>query len=428
MRRTGSRAWALLAPLVAMTLCAVPVRSDDMELVSGETLQGRLQGERLSIETPQGRVEAPFDALSMADFGTDGAVRVELVDGTAIAGRLIQQEIVLRQGLVDRAVPATVVRRLVWSPPAAEVPAGTPVRLLLVRSVSSASAKAGAGVSLCTSETVSTGGKVVIGQFAPASGFVLGTGSGSNVTGGGSIVLRAGSVVARDGTSIPLAGNLEVRGGFEGSGWGLIGLLSEGSAAVATSGVVLEAKTADAARVELRGSHLTPEQQAAQELCTDYFRFTGMQEIPLEQVDPRRSYAPVAQPLKLSIPLVALTRSPEFTKKGSSKAFQARALSIDGVNFAALSIAGSGKGKHGGYLDIEAMVAVQPSHDRWVSLTYEVFADGNRLRVLQKQRIDAEERKVTTVNARFELSREQTDALLRAADPRLRITMTAIDN
>jgi hypothetical protein len=419
---------ASLAPLVALALFAAPARADDIELQSGETLTGKLQGERMSIETTQGRVEATFDALAAADLDGSGGVRVELVDGTTISGRLIEQEVVLRQGLVDRAVPAAAVRRLIWSPPKATIPAGTPVQLMLVRSVSSASAKAGASVSLCTADAVSIGGKVVIERFAPASGFVLGTGSGPNVGGGGTIVLRAGSVVARDGSSIPLAGNLEVRGGFEGANWGLIGLLSEGSAAVAANGLVLEAKTAGGAEVELRGGHPSPEDQASQDLCTDYFRFSGLQEIPLEQVVPGRAYAPVAQPLKLSVPLISLVRASEFASKTFAKPFSTRALSMDGVSLLMLSVEGTGKGKHGGYLDIDATVAVQPSHDRWVSLSFEVFADDKKLRSFQMQRIDAEERKMKTVRARLSLSREQTDALLHAADPRLRIMMTAIDN
>ena len=428
MRRRSSIFWASLAALFAAMAYAVPSRADEMELTSGETLTGRLEGGRLSIETPQGKVDVGIDVLSELDFSGDGTVRVGLVDGTTIDGRLMQHEVVLRQGLVERTVPAASIRRLVVSPPKVVVPADSPVRLQLVRSLSSVAAKAGAAVSLCTSEALAVDGKIVVTQFAPASGFVLGTGGGSNVSGGGSMVLRAGSVVARDGTTIPLAGSLEVRGGFEASDWGLIGLLSEGSPAVATSGAVLEARTANAAEVALRGGQLSAEQQAAQSNCADYFRFSNMQEIPLDQVDPKRSYAPVTQPLKISVPLSSLIRSSEFKSKGSSKAFATRALTMDRVSFAALSIGGRAKGKQGAYLDVDAVIAVQPSHDRWVSLTFEVLADGTRLRLLSRQQIDAEERKMKAVNVRLVLSREQTDALLLAVDPRLRITMTAIDN
>lgn len=421
----------LMAPLLALAALAwfgAPALSDELVLTTGETLTGKLQGERLAIETPQGRIEAPFEALSTVELDDEANARVELVDGTVVHGRLVQQEVILRQGLLDRVVPAPSVRRLVWSPPSVTLPAGTPVPLALVRSVSSAATAAGDLVSLCTTEAVSVNGKVVIARHSPASGSVLGTGGGSNATGGGSLVLRAGAVLGRDGTSIPLAGNLEVRGGFNGANWGLVGLLSEGSPALAASGAVLEAKTASDVAIGLPITSFAAEQLAGQELCADYFQFSDLTEIPLEEVVSDRSYAPVPQPLKLSVPLRPLAPALGQDGKGLSKTYPTRAFSIDGVALAALAVEAEGRGKRGGVLKIAATIAVPASHDRWVSLTFELLSDEKQLQVVRMGRIDAEERKVTTIDAKLALSRPEVDELLAAANPRLRITMTAIEN
>ncbi|QQR72932.1 MAG: hypothetical protein IPJ17_15765 [Holophagales bacterium] len=428
MTRPRSTKRAPLLALAALAWCAGTARADELVLTSGESLTGKVQGERLAIETPQGRIEAPFEALSSVELDEAANARVTLVDGTVIEGRWVQAEIVLRQGLLDRVVPAPSIRRLVWSPPAVTLPSGTPVPLALVRSVSSAANSAGDPVSLCTTEEVTVNGKVVIARHSPASGSVLGTGGGSNVGGGGTLVLRAGAVLARDGSSIPLAGNLQVRGGFNGANWGLAGLLSEGSPALAASGTQVEAKTASEAAIGLAASSFTAEQLAGQELCADFFRFSDSAEIGLEKVVPGRSYAPVPQPLKLSLPLLPFAPLLTEDGKGTVKTYGTRPFSIDGVALASLTVEAVGKGKRGATFKITAPLTVPASYDRWVSLTIELLAGEKQLQVLRLQRIDAEERKVTPIDARLTLSRAEVDELLAAPNARLRITMTAIEN
>jgi hypothetical protein len=375
-------------------------------------------------------VNVAFEGIEEATFESGGQVSLRLVDGSRLEGRLVFSEIVLREGLLERVIPVARLRSARWSAPVVEVPAGTRVPLHLTRPVSSSTASAGAAVWFCVAESVEISAKTVIEKYAPAAGRVLGSGGGRNVEGGESLVLTAGTVTAVDGSTIPLSGTLQVRGGFDSSALagGALGLLASGSAAVASSGILLDAQTAEDADVALRGGEILPGAREAPEQCRDFYRFQGAQLIRFEEVKPGESYAPIAQPMRISFPLNELLRGGAYEKHRIAKSFSMRSLVMDDVLLSSVTV--EADGKRGGTieLEIEAAIQVRPSHDRWISLQFDLLADDQKLVLVRASRIDAEEKKVRLVRSRFEIVGEKANKVRAAADVRLEITMTAIDN
>lgn len=426
MRKSSVIAGILLYAVLAF----VPASADEIELDTGDRLQGRVQGERLAIETPQGQVNIAFEGIEEALLEPEGRVRLRLVDGSRLEGRLLLSEIVLREGLLERVIPVSRLRSVRWSAPAVDVPAGTRVPLHLTRPVSSSTATAGASIWFCVAEPVEIGARTVIEKYAPAAGRVLGSGGGRNVEGGESLVLTAGAVTAIDGSKIPLSGKLQVRGGFDASALagGALGLLASGSAAVASSGLLLDAQTAEDAAVALRGGEISPEAKEAQAQCRDFYKFQGAPLIRFEEVDPKRTYAPIAQPMRISIPLNELLRAGAYDKNRIAKSFAVRSLVMEDVLLSSLTVEADGKRGGAIELEIEAAIHVRPSHDRWVSLQYDLLADGQKLLLVRESRIDAEEKKVRLVRSRFDVVGERAARVRAADDVRLEVTMTAIDN
>lgn len=78
--------------------------------------------------------------------------------------------------------------------------------------------------------------------------------------------------------------------------------------------------------------------------------------------------------------------------------------------------------------EISGQVAVAESFDRFVTLRFEVLDGEKVIGAITKNRIDAEERKVTPFGVDLKLDAAQAAALAAATAPRLRLTMTLAKN
>ncbi len=419
------KAHALLFGFIISATLASSSVADEIVLRSGEVLRGAIQGKSLSLETTSGRVDAPFESIDRLALLDNGDAQLQLVDGSTIRGRLDRSELTLGQGLVNRVIEVSTIRSVRWTPPPVTVPAGTSVPLQLARSMSSSSSHLGDPVPFCTTEKVEVGGRGVIAKHAPASGQILGTGGGRNVLGGEKIGFSASKVLAVDGSWIPLTGHLEVEGGFDPGK----GLFESGSQAIAEAGTLFGAETQGSTEVQPPSTGaLPPETQIQVDACREYFKFAGRDVIPLQEMAKNQDYAPVPQPFRVSIPLAHLFIGLSRTNAREQIIWQLRHLESEGVSIPNAQLSLQLK-RHGtAILEISFWVAVRPSHDRWVALKYDLSAGGKTIKSLTVNRIDAEERKTTLAKSKFELTKEEFDALRAAPDPALTVAMTSIYN
>jgi hypothetical protein len=354
----------------------------------------------------------------------DSTVTLKLIDGTSLQGNWTDRQIVLHQGLYDRTLALSAVRTARWSAPTTRIPAGTPIPLQVARSVSSAAASPFGSVPLCVASDVEIAGRVFVRRHAPATGQVLGSGGGINAAGGHTVAISAGKVLALDGSWIPLKGVLQARGGFNAAK----GLLVGGDPAVVQPGLVLEAATEASQEISQAEGALDSEQQQMVEFCAEYFKFSGMEVVPVEQMKPAQAYAPRAQPLQASISIKALLAPLGSKTDRSVTVNHLRNLYVDGVSLPIVKVLVDSGRKGSGTLRVETSILVPPSHDRWVTLGFHVLRDGEAIKGTYLNRIDAEERKIKEVSAEIPLTPSEVSQLTASADPRLRITLTAIDN
>jgi hypothetical protein len=416
----------ILAVGIIVALLAGAVAADEVVLQSGDSVTGTVQGDHLEIETSSGRLSVPYSSLKQLTSTGDGAVTLELVDGSSIQGKPLAESVNVRQSLFDRVVPLREVKAIRWDPPKVTVPASTPVPLELIRTLNSRSAQTGASVEYCVTQPVKVDGKTVIANHAPAWGEVLGTSSGHNVGRGDKMALLAKAVAAVDGSEIPLHGTYDVSGGFNAGAvvaGGVFGLLAEGNPAEAGFGARFDGQTDREVSVALTTSP-PPAVTARQQDCDDYYSVLTGDFVPAERLRRGKGFAPVSQPLRVSVPLLPLLNS----KERSQKTVSLGSLRMEDLSIAAVLLEIDPKRRGGADLQVTAEILVRPSVDRLVNLDYQLVVGDQTIKVAKQSGIKAAEGKVNAAKTKIELSGEQLAALLASADPRLRISMTAIED
>jgi len=418
------------AAFVTMSLCLLgspAAIADQVVLKGGEAVSGKVLGDHLEIDTTGGHLSVPYSSVQQLIATDSDGVRLKLIDGTVLEGRLIIDSFNVHQGLYDRALLVRDVQSIRWDPPKMTVPAGTAVPLELIRTLSSTSAKAGASVEYCVTEPVVIGGKTVVGKHAPAWGEVLAAGGGTNVSRGGKVGLGVIGVTGIDGTEIPLQGMLQVAGGVDvGSivAGGVFGLLGEGNAAEATSGSRFNAQTTQDFQIGLIARPVGVERASLQRACDDYYSLLTGDFISTERLGRGQVFAPVPQPLRLSVPIGGLIRSQtRFQQTIYLGTLRMEDLSIQS---ATLQIEPARNG--GAHLEITANILVRPSHDRLVNVEYQLSAGDRVVGTATKPGIRAAEGRLKAAKTSIQLTANQLSALSASDNPRLRIVMTAIED
>jgi len=417
----------ILVVSIIVALLAGAVAADEVVLQSGDSVTGTVQGDHLEIETSGGRLSVPYSSLKQLTSTGDGAVTLGLVDGSSIEGKPLAENVNVHQSLFDRVVPLREVKAIRWDSPKVTVPASTPVPLELIRTLNSRSAQTGASVEYCVTQPVKVEGKTVIANHAPAWGEVLGTSSGHNVGRGDKMALLAKAVAAVDGSEIPLHGTYDVSGGFNAGavvGGGVFGLLAEGNPAEAGFGARFDGQTDREVSVALTASPPDHAVTARQQDCDDYYSVLTGDFVPAERLRPGKGFAPVSQPLRVSVPLLPLLNS----KERSQKTVRLGSLRMEDLSIAAVLLEIDPKPRGGADLQVTAEILVRPSVDRRVNLDYQLVVGDQTIKDAKQSGIKAAEGKVKAAKTKIELSGEQLAALLASADPRLRVSMTAIED
>jgi hypothetical protein len=101
---------------------------------------------------------------------------------------------------------------------------------------------------------------------------------------------------------------------------------------------------------------------------------------------------------------------------------------MEDLSIAAVLLEIDPKRRGGVDLQVTAEILVRPSVDRLVNLDYQLVVGDQTIKVAKQSGIKAAEGKVNAAKTKIELSGEQLAALLASADPRLRISMTAIED
>ncbi len=416
-----------VAVLTSM-LCAVGVaNADRVVLESGEAVAGKVQGDHLEIATPNGRLSVPYSSIKQLSAGGDGSFKIELVDGTALDGTIAIDKVSVHQALYDRVIPIHDIRAIQWDPPKITLPAGTVIPVELIRALSSKSTEAGAAVEYCVTRPVVVDGKTLVASHAAAWGQVLGVSGGHNVGGGGKLVLRVDGVVAADGGELPLQGTHEVEGGFNGGAvvaLGVLGLLTEGNPAEAGNGIQFDGQTAHDADVALLPHPVSEPRAAIQRDCDDYYSLQAGDFIPVEKLRHGRTFAPVPQPLRISLPLLQVVRSTQHFSQGIA----AGSLKMEDLSIPTVNLEISPRRRGGADLTITTTIYVRPSQDRLVNLDYQLMAGDQAVRSVKQSGIKAAESRTREARTTLELTAAELAALAAAPDPRLRITMTAIED
>ena len=86
-------------------------------LASGETVVGKVEGDHLEVETASGRLSVPYSSLKQLSATGDGAVKLELVDGTSLQGKAALDNVIVVQPLDERILPMHAIRTIEWSQP-----------------------------------------------------------------------------------------------------------------------------------------------------------------------------------------------------------------------------------------------------------------------------------------------------------------------
>ncbi|WP_454796743.1 hypothetical protein [Novosphingobium lindaniclasticum] len=134
--------------------------------------------------------------------------------------------------------PATATIAVTGGASAQSVPPGTPVRLMVLREISSRTAKAGDRFLLRVDEPVYIDGRPVIPVGTKAWGEIVSLEGNGAVGKGGRLAARFVELELADGMKLPLRGDMNERGAGNGAGvvlavvgFGLLGLLTAGDSA-----------------------------------------------------------------------------------------------------------------------------------------------------------------------------------------------------
>jgi hypothetical protein len=400
--------------------------ADRIVLSNGDAVIGKVQGDHIEVETSSGHLSVPYGSLKQVSFTDAGAVKIELVDGTTLEGTMAVEKVSVHQALFDRVFPVHDIRTIAWDPPKVTIPAGTAVPLALVRTLTSKSTQAGTPVELCVTRPVVIDGKTVIAGRAAAWGEVLGASTGRNIR-GGKLVLRATGVTAVDGSELPLSGTVEAEGGFNGeavAALGVVGLLAEGNPAETPSGIELDAKVERDADVALTPHPANAARAAAQRDCDEYFSLAAGEFVPVEKLRHGRAFAPVSQPLRVFLPVLHIVASPQRY----SQSIAVGTLWMEDLSILTANLEISPKRKGGAELTIVTSVHVRKSQDRLVNLEYQLVAGDQLVKSFHQSNIKAAEGRTTQADVAVDLTAAELATLSAAPDPRLRISMTAIED
>ena len=108
------------AAFVTMSLCLLgspAAIADQVVLKGGEAVSGKVLGDHLEIDTTGGHLSVPYSSVQQLIATDSDGVRLKLIDGTVLEGRLIIDSFNVHQGLYDRALLVRDVQSIRWDPP-----------------------------------------------------------------------------------------------------------------------------------------------------------------------------------------------------------------------------------------------------------------------------------------------------------------------
>jgi hypothetical protein len=405
-------------------LLATTAFADTVHLRSGETLEGTVSAESYTISTPsRGDLVIPIASISALRFSESVEVVVKLIDGTELEGSLETETIMLDQGLFSRSLEIGEVAEIEITERTepATVPKDTPVTMMLAQWIDSKSAKVGQRIRLCVAEDVAVNGKVAVRKGTPAFGEVTISRGARGLAEHGEIALEPHHLMLPGGVELPVVGaTAEYDGGFDAGafvGGGVVGLLSSGKEVKVPPGTILEVATREERTVQA-GTTPPGDDLQAWEQCDRFFRFDGVEVVPVEEVDRDGVYAPFGTSLTVSLPLTELAELDEGEPLDQS--FRNLIAFDTFIHAISLSV---DRGRKRVKLPVHLFLSVLPSHDKYVDLTLSVVDGEDVLAEESVQNVDAEEAKSKQVRMELTADSERFDQALADGGLRLRIAM-----
>lgn len=397
-------------------LFAAAAAADTAVLTSGETVEGRVQAEALTVQGAQGQLVIPVSSMRTVRF--DGArVTVVLTDGQELAGELVDEAVELDRGLFASSfAPEQLAElRLEERRPTVELPQGMTLRLVLGERLTSDTVKENQEVLVCLGEDVRVGEAVVLRRGTPAVGRVTRAQDAGAMSRQGEVAVAPEAILAAKDKVLPVSGSGEFEGGVPASNYtGLLGLFSEGLEAEVPAGVRMSVVTAGPLALEPGAAPGgTPEQQEA---CEAIFRWEEAEVIPLEEITTETAFLPRDKHVTVTLPLAEIKTQPAVRRS-------LRSLVVSDTFIQSLNIVREDLRK-AVELEMRIILYVLPSHDRYVDLTLSVL-DGDR--VLAREvlhRVDAEEKKTKLVTRRLKVDHDAWDQAVAAGTGLWKLEMT----
>lgn len=417
------RAICSLVPLVLSILAATAASADIVHLRSGDTLQGRLSPDSLTISSPShGELVIPVASIVRLRFLDGGAeperIEVELVDGTMLSGRLLTDRLLLDRDLFSNALDLATVEEIVIEGrrEPLTIPAGTPVPVMLAERLHSKTAAPGQEVAFCVAEDVRIGDEVAFSRGTPVLGTITQGQGAARMSQQGEITVEPDFLLLGGERRLGLQGTgAEFKGGLDPGafiGAGVFGFLARGQEVEIPPGAVVAMETDSELRLD---PPLVPDEGGARDRCRELFRFADVETIRYEDVDPQGFYAPLGTSMAISIPLDGLERG------SISRSFRNLEVYDTYVQVLRLTVAGNrSKAK----LQSQVFLVVRPSHDKRVDLELTLVDGETVLATAVEKDIDAEEEKSKEVRTTLIVDRAALDRALEAGTARLLVSLS----
>lgn len=408
---------------LASMLGALSAPADTVHLRNGDSLEGRLSPESLTIEnSSQGELVIPVASIARLRFADDatepGWVEVELVDGTKLPGRLLTDRLLLQRDLFSNALDLATVEEITIEGrhEPLTIPAGTPVPVMLAERLHSKTAEPGQEVSFCVAKEVWIGDEVAIPRGTPAIGTItLGQGA-ARMSQQGEITVEPDFLLLGGERRLGLRGSgAEFKGGLDPGafiGGGVFGFLARGKEVEIPPGAVVAMESDSELRLD---PPVEASEGAPWERCRELFRFADEKPIRYEEVDPQGSYAPLGTSISISIPLDGLETD------SISRSF--RSLEAYDTYVQVLRVTATG-GRSKAKVQSQLFLVVRPSHDKSVDLELTLLDGETVLAKGSEKNIDAEEGKSKEVRMTLTVDRAVLDRALDAGTARLLVDLS----